>query len=130
METKENTTEKAKKIKKIKTKKLIIKIVIIAISILIFFTTLILIDKNTKIFEGNLSSFFEIETSNRQEEKAIKAAEKKFKELGEDIDKKDLEILKIQRNGEVYYYISAKENTVEVREKDSKITRINSDPVE
>lgn len=122
METKENKAEK--------TKKLIIKIVIIAIIIIILLTALIIIDRNKKIFEGNLSNFFEIETSNRQEEKAIKVAEEKFKELGENIDEKNLEILKIQRNGEVYYYISAKENTVEVREKDSKITRINSVPVE
>ena len=130
MKKNEKITEKFKKIKIIKTKKLIIKIFVIVIAIIIFLTALIIIDKNTKIFGGNVSNFFKIDTNNNQEEKIIKIAQKKFKELGEDIDSKNLEVLKIQRNGEVYYYISAKENTIEVREKDSKITRINSVPVE
>lgn len=55
---------------------------------------------------------------------------KKFKDLGENAKKNDLEVLKIQRKGELYYYISSKENTVEVRISDNKITRVNSVPVE
>ena len=37
--------------------------------------------------------------------------------------------VKIKRKYELYYYISSKENTVEVRIEDNKITRVNSVPV-
>ena len=53
----------------------------------------------------------------------------KFKELGENAKKEDLEILIIQRDGEELFYISSKENTAETRIRDSKITRLNSVPV-
>lgn len=62
-------------------------------------------------------------------EKAINIAIKKFKELGESTTASELEVVKIKRKYELYYYISSKENTVEVRIEDSKITRVNSVPV-
>lgn len=130
MEFNKDTTDKLQKIRIIKIKKVIIKMTVILITIILIFVAFIIVDKNTGILGGNLSNFFKIETTDKQEEEVIKVAEKKFRELGENIDKKDLEVLKIQRNGEIYYYISAKENTIEVREKDGKITRINSIPVE
>lgn len=130
MENEKNTIEKHEKIRKIKKRKLVIKISIIVITIILLFVVLIIADKNAKIFGGNLSNYFEIGSTDKKQEEIIKIAEEKFKELGENIDKKDLEVLKIQRKGELYYYISARENTIEIREKDSKITRINSIPVE
>ena len=66
----------------------------------------------------------------KEKEKAVKVAQKKFKELGEKAKKEELEVLKIKRKGEYYYYISAKDNTVEIRITDNKITRVNSVPVE
>ena len=66
----------------------------------------------------------------KKKEKAVKVAQKKFKELGEKAKKEELEVLKIKRKGEYYYYISAKDNTVEIRITDNKITRVNSIPVE
>ena len=62
--------------------------------------------------------------------KKIKVAKKKFNELGENVEENNLEVLKIQRKGELYYYISSKDNTLEIRIKDNKITRVNSVPVE
>ena len=70
------------------------------------------------------------ENAKKEREKAVKVAQKKFNELGEKTNKEELEVLKIKRKGEYYYYISAKDNTVEVRIKDNKITRINSVPIE
>lgn len=87
------------------------------------------------IFGGKVAGIFESQIdSDKEDEKAkddaAKVAIKKFKDLGEDVNKSDLEILRIQRKGELYYYISSKDNTVEVRIKDNKITRVNSVPVE
>lgn len=62
-------------------------------------------------------------------ENATNVAIKKFKELGEITTASELEVVKIKRKNELYYYISSKENTVEVRIEDNKITRINSVPV-
>ena len=65
------------------------------------------------------------------EEKAVKIAKKKFKELGEkNINDDELEVLKISRQGEEYYYISSKENTVEIKIIGGNITRVNSVKVE
>ena len=72
----------------------------------------------------------ETKEEKKEREKAVKVAQKKFNELGEKTNKEELEVLKIKRKGEYYYYISAKDNTVEVRIKDNKITRINSVPIE
>lgn len=69
------------------------------------------------------------DSEGKEADVAAKVAINKFKELGENVKKEDLEILKIQRDGEELYYISSKENTAEVRISDSKITRLNSVPV-
>lgn len=100
-----------------------------------------LLDKQYKTFGGSISEVFEINTNNKtnntlsneedkQKQEAIKVAKKKFNELGENVEENNLEVLKIQRKGELYYYISSKDNTLEIRIKDNKITRVNSVPVE
>ena len=87
------------------------------------------------IFEPNFGDIIsKTNTSNQEEEKieiseekAVKLAKNQFKELGEkDIQTNDFEVLKINRDGEEYYYISSKENTVEIKIDTGEITRVNS----
>lgn len=142
--------EKIKNIKRLKVKKRIIYSIIVVCSLILICAILYLGDKNAQIFGGNIAGMVETkidanrnkkenkeeakdgkdEKDEKSENKAANVAIKKFKELGENTKKSDLEILKIERKGELYYYISSKENTVEVRIKDNKITRVNSVPVE
>jgi len=60
------------------------------------------------------------------ENQAKKTAVKQFKKLGENTKEEDLQIMKIQRKGEEYYYITSKENTLEIKIDTGKVTRINS----
>ena len=61
------------------------------------------------------------------EEQARKVAVKKFKKLGEKkVKQEDLNVKKILRSQEEYYYISSAENTLEIKIKGGTITRINS----
>ena len=46
------------------------------------------------------------------------------------VKKEDLQVKKIQRSGEEYYYISSANNTMEIQISSGKITRINSATVE
>ena len=65
------------------------------------------------------------------EEEARKLAKKQFKNLGEkNIKEDELNVKKIERSGEEYYYISSAKNTMEILIKSGKITRINSAIVE
>lgn len=65
------------------------------------------------------------------EQEARSLAKKQFKELNEKwINEKDLEVLEFSRANEYYYYISSKENTIEIKKDGGIITRINSVPVE
>ena len=65
------------------------------------------------------------------QQEARKLAVKQFKELDEKwIKEKDLEVLEFSRANEYYYYISSKENTIEIKKDGGKITRINSVPVQ
>lgn len=65
------------------------------------------------------------------EEDAKELAIKQFKKIGEsDIDEGNLKVLKIQRQGEEFYYIASKENTVEIQIIGGDITRINSVVIE
>ena len=79
----------------------------------------------------------QLQTENRNsaneisEQEARKLAVKQFKELDEKwIKEKDLEVLEFSRANEYYYYISSKENTIEIKKNGGKITRINSVPVQ
>lgn len=64
------------------------------------------------------------------EKQAKKTAVKQFKNLGEKVKEEELEIMKIQRKGEEYYYVTSKENTLEIKISTGKVTRINSVSVE
>ena len=65
------------------------------------------------------------------EDDARTLAKKQFKKLGEkSVKKEDLQVKKIQRSGEEYYYISSANNTMEIQISSGKITRINSATVE
>ena len=63
------------------------------------------------------------------EKDANKLAVKQFKELGEKTKESELKTMKIQREGEEYYYISSKQNTLEIKIQSGEVTRINSVPV-
>lgn len=70
-------------------------------------------------------------TNEITQQEARKLAVKQFKELDEKwIKEKDLEVLEFSRANEYYYYISSKENTIEIKKDGGKITRINSVPVQ
>ena len=74
-----------------------------------------------------------IKTEEREitEENARKLAKKQFKKLGEkNIKEKELNVEKIQRKGEDYYYITSEKNTLEIKIDSGKITRVNSVAVE
>lgn len=121
--------ERISKIRKLNNRRRNVKIAICAIvlgiiGVTVFFT----LKDNFKPKSDESSQTSEIHNKNddEQKKKALKVARKKFEELGEKVNEKDLEILKIERKGEFYYYISSKENTVEVRISDNKITRVNS----
>lgn len=128
--------DKVKKIKAIKVQKKVrigIVVGLILITIIgITIGTLYELDKSHKILGGNLESIFtrKESTEDKQKEKAIEKAINKFKELGEQVKKEELEVLKIQRKGELYYYISAKENSVEIKIDTMEITRVNGILVE
>ena len=60
-------------------------------------------------------------------EEAKKLAIKQFKKIGEkNLEKDKINIIKIDRNGEEYYYVTSAENTAEIKIKGGQITRINS----
>ena len=70
-------------------------------------------------------------TNEITQQEARKLAVKQFKELDEKwINEKELEVLEFSRANEYYYYISSKENTIEIKKNGGKITRINSVPVQ
>ena len=61
------------------------------------------------------------------EEQAKELAIKQFKKIGEkNLEKNKINIIKIDRNGEEYYYVTSAENTAEIKIKGGQITRINS----
>lgn len=61
------------------------------------------------------------------EEEAKELAIKQLKKIGEkNLEKDKINIIKIDRNGEEYYYVTSAENTAEIKIKGGQITRINS----
>lgn len=61
------------------------------------------------------------------EESAKELAIKQFKKLGEkNLAKDKVNIIKIERNGDEYYYVTSVENTAEIKIQGGQITRINS----
>lgn len=69
------------------------------------------------------------ETEDIAEEEAKKVAVEQFKELKENVKKEEVNIQKIQREGEEYYYITSQQNSLEIKIKGGTITRINAMPV-
>ena len=77
---------------------------------------------NTNIVSSGVASGDEI-----SEDKAAEIAIAQFSQMGETgLQKSEIEIMQIQRSGELYYYISSLENTAEIKVKGGKITRLNS----
>ena len=70
------------------------------------------------------------ETEEISENEARKLAVKQFKKLNEKVKEDSLDIMKIQRKGEEYYYIVSSKNNMEIKVMGGKITRINSSLVE
>lgn len=125
----EEKNERINKIKMIKNKRRNIRIIICSLALgIIGIATFIGLKNNCNT---NYNIFIKTTESRKdsddiQRKKAINVAKKRFKELGEKVNEDNLEVLKINRKGEYYYYISSKENTLEVRISDNKITRVNS----
>lgn len=63
------------------------------------------------------------------ENDARKLAVKQFEKMGENVAQDSLEVIKLQRDDGLYYYISSEKNTLEIRIKGGEITRINAVPV-
>ena len=135
----ERSRNRITKIKQIKVKKGIRNAVIVVIAIIAIFIAMLILDKSQHTFNGQVLKLVGITEKKQEDEEdkkrkgtynIVKRQAMSYDELGEKTKKENLEVLKIKRKGEYYYYISAKENTVEVRIKDNKITRVNSIPIE
>ena len=131
---------KARKIFNLYNFAIIFAIILILVSLYIIFEPKIDISKfikdltttNEQTVDNNKTE--EIKTENGEgiiENQARKIAKNKFESLGEsDVDKDSLQVKKLRRGQEEFYYISSLKNTMEIRIKDGKITRINSTTVE
>ena len=88
--------------------------------------------KNTTTEKSNTKTeIIKTEEKEITEENARKLAKKQFKKLGEkNIKENELNVEKIQRKGEDYYYITSEKNTLEIKIDSGKITRVNSVAVE
>ena len=127
---KENKIKKIKDIKKAKRGKKIIIAFLILVILIILAIMAYFLDAKNNIFDGKIKSLVSI-NEKTPEEKAVETAMKRFKELGEtEVKEDDLEVLKILRKGEYYYYISSPNNSLEIRISDGKIVRENSILVE
>ena len=134
MEKKETKLDKIKEIKNIKkarTKKIItISAISVAGIIVITLVTIFAVNIGQKISNGGISAVFSMDKE-ISEEKAVDKALKRFEKMGEEnLSEDNLEVLKILRNGEYYYYISSPDNSLEIRTSDGKIVRENSVLVE
>lgn len=70
------------------------------------------------------------ETEEISEKEARKIAVKQFRKLNEKVKEDSLDIIKIQRKGEEYYYIVSPKNNMEIKIMGGKVTRVNSSLVE
>lgn len=59
-------------------------------------------------------------------EQAIRAAIEQFKKLGENAKESDLTVKEIVQNGEKYYFIRSRENSIQIQINGGKIVRINN----
>lgn len=107
---------------------IIICIIIIAVSLYIIFkpnNSGMLTRSGIEVVQSNTKKGEEI-----SEKQALKIAVRQFKILNENVKEKDLNIIKIQRNNEKYYYITSANNSLEIKIDSGKVTRINAAPVE
>lgn len=134
----EKSQDRIKKINQIKEKKFFKNFFIIIVAIVAIVCALLALDKYENVFDGKVINLITIKKDDSNvddkeysdEKKAVEVAKRKFSELGENTDNIELEVLKITRKGKVYYFISAKDNTVEISADTFEIKRINSVPVE
>lgn len=109
---------------------ILVCIIVILISLYIFFVP----EKVATEDETKQSKTEEVvqtkEDKGISENKARKLAVKQLKKLGEEVKEDELEVIEIQRSGTRYYYITSKENALEIRIENGKIERINSELVE
>lgn len=88
-------------------------------------------DNDKKTIDG-----VEIASTNTEKDKEISEddarsiAIRQFANLGEVVNADKLNVIRLQRSGEEFFYVASPKNTVEIRILDGKITRINSVIVE
>ena len=101
-------------------------LIILLIAFVVWIATIYILDKTKNVFDGKIVSLVNLKEKT-PEEKVVETAIKRFKELGETgLKQEDLEVLKILRKGDYYYYISSPNNSLEIRISDGKIVRENS----
>lgn len=134
----EISEDRIKKINRIKVKKFFRNTFVVIVIVVAIACALLALDKYKNVFDGKFISLITIKKNDSDvdnnehgdEEKAAEVAKEKFNELGENTDNVGLEVLKITRKGKIYYFISSKENTVEISADTFEVKRINSVPVE
>lgn len=87
-------------------------------------------DKNNTVDGVEIVPNDNKENKEISEEDAKNIAIRQFANLGEGANPNKLNVIRLQRNGEEYFYVSSPKNTVEIRISDGKITKINSVVVE
>lgn len=128
MKLNKKTIKKLKRLFSLYNLAILVCIIVIAVSLYIIFKpndNKIVTPSGIEVVQTNLKDGEEI-----SEEQARKAAVKQFKILNEDVKEKDLNIIKIQRNNEKYYYITSVNNSLEIKINGGKVTKINAAPVE
>lgn len=63
------------------------------------------------------------------EEEARKLAKMQCKELGEEVEEGSLEVIKVEKKGDPFYYITSRRNSMQIDIGSGKITKINSEIV-
>lgn len=107
--------------------------IIIGISIILIILSLYIIFKPNKKYTSYGVEIVQSRVGKNKEiteDEAREIAVKQFEKLNENVEKASLEVIKLERNDGLYYYISSEKNTMEVRIKGGKVTRINAVPVE
>ncbi len=66
------------------------------------------------------------ENQDTTRKQAVDATVEQFKRLGEDVSENDLKVDVITRNGQQYYYIKSKQNSIQIDVNTGKVVRINS----
>lgn len=115
--------KKIKKIFNIYNLAVIACIIIIAVSLWIIFRpdNLEKTPSGIPVVETNVNEGEQI-----SEEQARKVAVQQFKKLKENVKEENLNVTKIKRDKEEYYYITSANNSVEIKIDGGKITRINT----